>query len=205
MINDAKVRKLIARAIGASLDDLVRDRMGGLPAEPDITSRVGQRLEERFDRQHIEGHNVRVISETITSAGPKSLEKPLGTDLYIALSVEDASGRQTSKGVLVQAKRGRYAVSDLREQCRRMNLVTIKGSVVWVYGSNGITVLRSKDVVEGNDAPFSMADFFDRVLKCEIGDRRKVPNGQFGDRSELRAMLQALGAKNAIWLELEEE
>ncbi|MES0148926.1 hypothetical protein NKJ95_17000 [Mesorhizobium sp. M0012] len=31
----------------------------------------------------------------------------------------------------------------------------------------------------------------------------EVPNGQFGDRGELKTMIEALGAKNAVWLDLE--
>jgi hypothetical protein len=205
MINDIRARRSIAEKIGSSLNDLVRDRMTGLVEEPDITSRIGQRLEERFGGEIIEGYRVHVISETITSHGAKSLENPLGTDLYIALSVEDAAGQQVSKGVLVQAKREKHAHSALREQCRRMNLVTVKGSVVWLYRASGVAVMRSKDVVNGSAAPFDIVDFFDRVLKCQIGDRRKVPGGPFGNRSQLRSMLQTLGAKNAVWLDFERD
>lgn len=178
--------------------------MTGLVEEPDITSRVGQRLEDRFDGKTIGGYRIRVISETISSHGSKSLEKPMGTDLYFAVEVEDAQGVATSKGVLVQAKRfDKAAGRDLLEQCRRMNLITKKGSVVWLYAKSGIKVARSADVVQGNMAPISNSEFFDRVLECSIGDKRKVPDGSFGDRRELRTMLETLGAKNGVWLELD--
>lgn len=178
--------------------------MTGLVEEPDITSRVGQRLEDRFDGKTIGGYRIRVISETITSHGSKSLEKPMGTDLYFAVEIEDAQGVGTSKGVLVQAKRfDKVAGSDLLEQCRRMNLITKKGSVVWLYAKSGIKVARSADVVQGNMAPITNSEFFDRVLKCSIGDKRQVPDGPFGDRRELKTMLETLGSNNGVWLGLD--
>jgi len=205
VISDSEARAEIARAIGQSLDQLVRERMKGLVEEPDITSRVGQRLEDQFDHKFLGGYLVRVISETITSHGPKSLEKPMGTDLYFAVSVEDQYGKQTSKGVLVQAKRwDKTDWSDLEEQCRRMRLITKKGSVVWLYDRAGINVIRSGDISNKDVDSFRVTEFFDRVLECEIGDRRKVPGGSFGDRPQLTTMLKTLGAKNAVWLELEE-
>lgn len=178
--------------------------MTGLVEEPDITSRVGQRLEDRFDGKTIGGYRIRVISETITSHGSKSLEKPMGTDLYFAIKIEDAQGVGTSKGILVQAKRfDKVAGGDLLEQCRRMNLITKKGSVVWLYAKSGIKVARSADVVQGNMAPITNSEFFDRILKCSIGDKRKVPDGSFGDRRELKMMLETLGADNGVWLGLD--
>lgn len=204
MIKDLEARKKISDAIGSALDELVRDKMTGLVEEPDITSRVGQRLEDRFDGKILGGYGIRAITETVTSHGPKSLEKPMGTDLYLAVEIEDAIGNTTSKGVLIQAKRlDKISGSDLLEQCRRMNLITKKGSVVWMYDKTGIKVARSPDVEQGSMAPFGNAEFFNRVFKCSIGDKRKVPNGKFGDRRELKNMLEALGAQNAVWLELD--
>jgi hypothetical protein len=206
LIDDVETRSKIAGAIGQSLDELVRERMSGLVGEPDITSRVGQRLEDRFNDKHLAGYRVRVISETITSHGPRSLEKPMGTELYFAISVEDDVGNETSKGVLVQAKRAdKLRWPDLEEQCRRMNMVTKKGSVVWLYKPTGIDVLRSPDVAKRTVPSMGTADFFERVLKCEIGDKHKVPEGQFGNRRKLKEMLETLGAENAVWLDLEKD
>ncbi|MFL5297730.1 MAG: hypothetical protein ACJ798_15240 [Phenylobacterium sp.] len=205
VISNLEARAEIATAIGQSLDELVRERMAGLVEEPDITSRIGQRLEDRFDGRRLGGYHVRVISETIPSHGGRSLEKPTGTDLYFALSVEDQDGVQSSKGVLVQAKRrDRLKWPDLVKQCRRMRMITKKGSVAWIYGKSGVDVVKSQHVLNMNSAVLSMKEFFDRLLECEIGDQRKVPNGPFGDRSELKAMLETLGARSAFWLKLEE-
>lgn len=105
----------------------------------------------------------------------------MGTDLYLAFSVADAWGNESSKGVLVQAKRANKCDwPELREQCRRMNLVTKKGSVVWLYQPTGIDVIRSQSVAKGTSASIDSTKFFDQVFKCTIGDRRKVPDGQFG-------------------------
>lgn len=204
MIDDKETRAEISGALGKAVDDLVRDHMKGLVEEPDISSRIGQRLEDRFDGRELGGYRVRVITETITSHGANSLEKPLGTDLYFAISVQNKNGVEIKKGILVQAKRrDRVKWKDLEEHCRRMKLLTKKGSVVWIYNSNCVDVLRSTDVPIRKDQPFSVDKFFNRVLECELGDRHKVPSGSFGDRGNLKAMLQDLGAQNAIWLELE--
>ncbi|MFJ6024262.1 hypothetical protein ACIQC9_06665 [Brevundimonas sp. NPDC092305] len=205
MIEDLQARAQVSRSIAKALDDLVRERMKGLVEEPDITSRIGQRLEDRFNGRRLGGYRVRVITETITSHGRKSLEKPLGTDFYFALSVEDAAGNRTSKGVLVQAKRERGCDwTELGEQCRRMRLVTKKESVVWLYRKTGIGVIRSTDVDRRVSASMDSTAFFDLVLECKIGDRRKTPPGPFGDRDSLKTMLKDLGAKNAVWLELDQ-
>ena len=84
-----------------------------------------------------------------------------------------------------------------------MRLVTQKGSVVWLYKPTGIGVIRSGDVDKRISASMDSTTFFDRVLECQIGDKRKVPRGQFGDRQALKTMLKDLGSKNAVWLELE--
>jgi hypothetical protein len=206
VIDDPEARREIAHSFGGALDELVRDRMNGMVEEPDITSRLGQRLEERFNEKVVHGYRVRVITETITSHGSKSLEKPMGTDLYVAIEAEDSVGHSTTKGVLIQAKRkDKLNWPVLEEQCRRMNLVTKKGSVVWIYTPNGIEVVRSVDVAKRTSNSFGVHDLFNRVFECGLGDRRKVPNGQFGDRSQLRTMIEALGARNAVWLDLDKK
>ncbi|MFN3252324.1 hypothetical protein [Roseibium album] len=202
MIQDKEARRVIANALGNALNDLVRDRMRGLVEEPDITSRIGQRLEDRFDGVMLEDYRVRIITETITSHGPRSLEKPTGMDLYFAISVEDDLGNEVTKGILVQAKRGdKTALPDLVEQSRRMNKISKKGSVIWVYSPNGISVLRSVDVSRPIARGFGVDNLFERVFECELGDLRRVPKGRFGDRENLKEMIEELGAKNAVWLD----
>ncbi len=205
MIDDERTRQLIAKSFASSLDALVQDRMTGLVEEPDITSRIGQRLEDSFDHQDLHGFHVRVISETMPSHGRGSLEKPTGTDLYFALSVEDQFGDKTTKGILVQAKReDKLYWPHLDEQCRRMRKITRKGSVVWLYDASGIKVIQAVDMLKAETPVVASHEFFEAVLACEIGDKRRVPKGPFGDRQALKAMLENLGAKNAVWLELEE-
>lgn len=202
LIQDKEARRVIANALGNALNDLVRDRMRGLVEEPDITSRIGQRLEDRFDGVMLEDYRVRIITETITSHGPRSLEKPTGMDLYFAISVEDDLGNEVTKGILVQAKRGdKTALPDLVEQSRRMNKISKKGSVIWVYSPNGISVLRSVDVSRPIARGFGVDNLFERVFECELGDLRRVPKGRFGDRENLKEMIEELGAKNAVWLD----
>jgi len=207
MISNAVQRSTIARAIGSEIDKLVLERLSGLVEEPDITSRIGQRLEDRFDGRRLGGHKVRVITETIPSHGAKSLEKPTGADLYIAIGVQPRQGPQVTKGVLVQAKRRDRITHDWRglsEQCRRMCKITKKGSVVWTYGGRGVGAMRADQVVVGTEAPvLSLEEMFDAILQCQIGDKRRVPAGEFGDRVALAKMIREFGTRNAIWLELE--
>lgn len=204
MIDDYESRLVVADALAKELDDLVRDRMTGLVEEPDITSRLGQRLEDRFEGRHLGGYRVRVMSETFTSHGPGSLEKPVGADLYLALSVEDGHGRTVTKGVLIQAKRrDRIDHPEFAEQCRRMMNVTRKGSVAWIYTGTGVDVVRATETLKGTWNVLRAVSFFDEVLRCTLGDLRQVPKGAFGDRRALKGMLQKIGAENAVWLDLE--
>jgi hypothetical protein len=93
----------------------------------------------------------------------------MGTDLYIAISSEDRSGKVKSKAVLVQAKRdNKINKSELTEQCRRMTMITKKGSVVWIYTKNGVNVIRSTDVERRSDAVFRNHDLFERVFECML-------------------------------------
>lgn len=205
MINDKWTREQVAKALAESIDALVRDRMAGMVEEPDITSRVGQRLEDKFDGRDLHGLRIRVTSETMPSHGRGSLEKPTGTDLYIALSIEDRFGERIRKGILVQAKReDKLKWPELHEQCRRMRKITMKGSVVWLYRSTGLGVMRTSDIRKAETPMIDAGEFFDNVLACNIGDKRQVPSGDFGSRAALKAMLEKLGARNAVWLDLEE-
>lgn len=207
MISDYSKRLTISKAIGEALDELVRERYKGLVEEPDITSRVGQRLEDRFDGRTIGGHGIRVITETITSRGRGSLEKPMGTDLYIAVSVQHDDGSETSKGLLIQAKKQDKLRSDpagLIEQCRRMTLITKKGSVVWAYGPKGIATASASDVLAGTFRAVSVSKMFEEVFECSLGDKRRVPRKGLDDREALKDMLRTLGATNGALLELQQ-
>lgn len=208
MIADPRQRASLAKSLADAIDGLVSDQYGGLHEEPDITSRIGQRLEDRFDERQVGGHTLRVITQTIPSHGPNSLEKPLGTDLYIAFSVQPHGGLPIRKGLLIQAKRQEKLGldwSDLREQCRRMNLVTQKGSVVWLYGPNGVATMRAPDVTKNRTVAMPLSQMLDQVFRCWIGDKRKVPGTGHPDRAVLREMLETLGAKNGILLKMKEK
>lgn len=204
MIEDGNARGVLSRAFGEAINELVRERLNGVAEEPDITSRIGQRLEDMFNGHQRGGYKIRVLTETIPSHGGGSLEKPLGADLYMLFEAEDASSRKVTKAVFVQAKRGNdINKKDLAEQCRRMNLVTIKGSVVWTYLPSGVLCQRAIDVQRNRSNVFGIETFFDSVLECKIGDKRKIPNGHFGNRPALKDMLKTIGAKNAVWLKMQ--
>jgi hypothetical protein len=208
VIDDLVARCKLAAVFANAINDLVRDRRKGLIEEPDLTSRAGQRLEDKFNGRRIAGHKISVITETLPSHGKGSLEKPLGSDLYIAFSVQPLRGPEITKGVYIQAKRIErlsHEMKSLLEQCRRMEKVTKKGSIVWVYGYDGIVTAKAGDMRTSSPTMTALQSMFFEIFACTIGDRRQVPKGDFGDRDALATMLKERGAKNAVWLELEEK
>lgn len=201
MIDNENDRLKIAEAFGRAIDDLVIEHIAARTQEPEITSRIGQRLEERFNDHQRGGYKIRVITADIPSRGAGSLERPMGSDLYLLFEVQDENGHATSKGVFIQAKK-QGNTSDLVDQCRRMNLISKKGSAVWIYSKHGLTCERAVDAEQKLSNRFDSYRFFNRVLKCEIGDKRKVPGGHFGDRSALRDMLETIGAPQGVGVQL---
>jgi len=84
-----------------------------------------------------------------------------------------------------------------------MNLVTQKGSVVWLYGPQGVAVMRPADVTKNKTSAVALERMIDDLFRCWVGDQRKVPAALA--RPALSGMLRDLGARNGVVLKLTEE
>lgn len=208
MITDPVQRLRVSSRIAEAISDVVRDQYrSGMHEEPDITSRIAQKLEDRLNGKQAGGHRFGVVAQTVTSHGGKSLEKRLGTDLYIVISVKKADGETIKKGILVQAKRADKLSSELkrlRGQCGQMTVITKKGSIVWIYGSDGVVTMKASDVEAGSLSSSPLTEMFNEVFLCNIGDKRKVPGGDGIDRAAVGELLKKLGARTALLMQLKQ-
>ncbi|QND24485.1 hypothetical protein HB774_34400 (plasmid) [Rhizobium leguminosarum bv. viciae] len=136
-------RDQIAETLGKATDDLVADLysdiVDGVSAvqEAEITSRLCQRLEDRLDNQEVGDYVFRVIAQSLPDRGPNSMERLLGADLFLSVSLD---GKDCfDKGVYVQAKYDRNIKrTEIQDACARMRAVAGEvGSYVWIYEPDG--------------------------------------------------------------------
>lgn len=114
--------------------------------------------------------------QDIPGRGSKALEKSLGADLYMGISVNSSCVRQ-SKGFLVHAKITDKLVkkSDLDEDYEDM-LRRSTASYVWLYEKSGVRIVNAKDVLKrGSRSPKELtrrlaSAVFARTLECTEGD-----------------------------------
>lgn len=170
MITEKFARDLIAAALGSTIDEVCSEHYGGLTQEPAMTSRIGAALEERFNKRVIGDYELQVVTQEFPDRGKGALEKRVGADLYVGISVHH--GRQIeSKGFLVQAKMYKKRRVNLHEQCDEMMKRTDAG-YVWVYRKDGVRSVQSERVLalerlHGDPVTEMLA----RVLECVEGDR----------------------------------
>lgn len=209
--NDPIARDLIAKALGKAADQAVREHLAGISQEAQITSRIGQRLEDILNGKKILDHQIQVFTQDIPDRGPGSLEKAIGADLYVGISVS-SGGLQKSKGFLVQAKiesklKSSSDFNALEEDCKDM-LHRSDASYLWLYESNGVRVVDAKDVVKREwRSPTELhrrraSTIFSRTLECSEGDfslglpsvrgTRKKPREALGE------MLEGLRVRNGV-------
>lgn len=207
--HDPAARDLIARLLGRTVDNTVRDHLAGISQEPSITSRIGQSLETELANKSVLGHRIRILTQDIPDRGSKSLEKPLGADLYVGISVNSSGIRQT-KGFLVQAKISDKLVriSDLDKDCEEM-LRRSAASYVWLYEKSGVRIVNAQDVVKrGIKSPKMLtrrraSTVFARTLECTEGDfeiglpsvrgTKKAPRTALGEMLEELRVPQGVG------------
>jgi hypothetical protein len=67
--------------------------------EPEITSRVCQRVEDRLDGRLFGDYVLRVRAQSMPDRGPGSLERITGADLFLSVSLEGPDG--FDKGLFV--------------------------------------------------------------------------------------------------------
>jgi hypothetical protein len=195
---DYENRRLIMEKLGGAVDELVADlysdTAGGVSVvqEPEITSRLCQRLEDKLDNSQAGDYVFRVIAQSLPDRGPNSMEKLFGADLFMSVSLDGPDG--FDKGIFIQAKYDRNIDStELKNACRRMEAIAFrKGVYVWVYEPDGIKVLSSHQVNQMRQnslagiQPRTMTNFTGRILDCYVGSRAwGIPS--IGDRRKLVA------------------
>jgi len=212
---DREDRRLIMDAVGGAVDELVRDLYSdaidgpSVVQEPEITSRLCQRMEDRLDGRRVGDYSIRVIAQSMPDRGPRSLEKITGADLILSVSLEGPDG--FDKALFIQAKYDRNVNrEDLLDACRRMERqVGTKGAYIWIYERDGVKVLSPHQVrqMKGNTfeglQPRSMAGLTGRILDCFAGSQASgIPMGP-NRRQKVGNLLRQIRAENALDLALE--
>jgi len=178
--------------------------------EHQITSRIGKALELELRRRNILGHRIRVITHDLPDKGRRSLEKPIGADLYVGFELV-GGGESRSKGILVQAKKAKSMdagqVKRLKGQCRDM-LGKTDAAYVWTYSENGIISQEAEsfDRLGPLARRTGPADVFASILECTKGDPKLglPPTSDVAEaREQLHGKLKDLAVGTGIFALLE--
>lgn len=214
-MRDKRSRRKITETVGRAVDELVADlyseTTGGVSAvqETEITSRLCQRLEDRLDKQEAGGYVFRVIAQSLPDRGPNSMEKLIGADIFLSVSLEGSDG--FDKGVFIQAKYDRSVDrGELKDACDRMKKVADSDSVyVWVYEPDGVRVVSSHQVNEMQDNSLadttsrSVKGFFGRILDCYAGSKTWGIPDRGNRRQEVGRRLREARARRILDIKLE--
>ncbi|MES0091025.1 hypothetical protein [Mesorhizobium sp. M0030] len=204
-------RDLIAAAIRSVADEMSIEHFA-YTQEHQITSRLGEALQDRFQRLSIfDAWDVSIITQEAPDKGPGTMESATGIDLYVGVS-RDGSGEEFDKGFFVQSKKKELARSaqkqeDLVRQCVKM-LKLSRHSYVWVYGPDGVGVVRARDVVDQigrtvEQLPQRNIDELMReVLDCHEGDRRRGISDGPDRRQRLVAQMREWQTEVGIHVEI---
>lgn len=194
----------IASGIQIAVQSVATDHYNAKTQEHQLTSRIGQAIEHGFRDGDYGNAKVSVITQDIPDKGRGSMEKRLGGDLYIGVSLEG----EYDKGLLIQAKwKGNNR--GLVEQCKDM-LGRTRDSYVWEYGPRGVRVKQARSIVRADhlvhgDSTWStnVRRQFKRVLECKSGDKKLgIPPGP-DRRSRVGQMLDALAVDTAVSVTIE--
>lgn len=210
---DETTRDWLADALRGAVDDVVAQHSMRLTQEAQISSKIADRIEQKLTGMQINGYEVSVVANDMPDRGPNSLESKTGVDLYIGIRVRRTDiVMETAKGLLVQGKlSGAHSTKEqdrLVEQCRKMASTSSKGAYVWIYGSQGATVIPASELVSNpnlHPSDFSarnIGQHFRDVLDCVAGDEQLVTSGVFEHVDELNAMMRELGARAAVAVDL---
>lgn len=202
---------------GESIDSLVRDLYSdnhdgvSIVQEPEITSRICQRVEDRLDGERIGEYVLRVTAQSMPDRGPRSLEKLTGADLLLTVSLDGPDG--FDKGLLIQAKYDRNVNRrELQDACDRMERqVGKEGTYVWIYEPDGVKVLSSHQVrqMSGDNLAGvyrrSVAGLTGRILDCYAGSRAMGVPAKGNRRRIIEHRLRDIRAKNGLDLRIEKD
>jgi hypothetical protein len=202
------------KAIGRSIDTVVSDLYSGsdggpsVVQEPEITSRICQRMEDRLDGQRLGDYVIRVRAQSMPDRGQRSLERITGADLFLTISLEGPDG--FDKGVFVQTKYDRNINrEELVDACDRMRQYGgAEGSYVWIYEPSGVKVFSANEIskMHGNSIAGlhsrSASGFTGRILDCYAGSQAwGIPMGP-ERRQEIERRFRQIRAQNALDLAL---
>jgi hypothetical protein len=195
---DLRNRRQIMDALGMAVDELVQDLYSDaahgpkMVQEPEITSRLCERLEERLDGQRAGDYVFGVIGLSMPDRGRDSMEKITGADLLLSFSLDGPEG--FNKAIFVQSKYDRNVNrNELLDACRRMqHHAGSEGTYVWIYAQDGVRVFSSHQIrrMRGNTfeglQPRSMVGFTGRILDCYAGTQNwGIPMGPMRDRRRI--------------------
>lgn len=197
MIENAGLRSKIVAALAEATNTTVRELMAGKAEEESITSRIGARLEVALADQGF------MDAKIVTWDVPKNTVEPyLGADIYIGIEIVDR-GLTKRKGTFVQAKRQQNRdKQSLRKQCEKMQIITKKGSAVWIYKDNGIAAASTNRFLNDGITNLSADAFYEEIMACRLGDMNKAPARVFDNSQALGEWVRKFGASNALSLSI---
>lgn len=200
MIDNLETRSRIVRALANATDTAVRQHMRRKSEEETITSRIAGQLENLIASRDLFGFDLQVVAHEV----PKNTVEPLlGSDLYIGLSAKQGS-KTTRKGIFVQAKREQNRDrQSLRKQCKTMQVVTKKGSAVWIYGYRGLSTSTTTEYLGSGVVKGSAEQFFDRAFQCTLGDKTKAPSSIFEDKEAIGDWIRTVRTREALLLSVQ--
>ncbi|MGH2341030.1 hypothetical protein ACRC7T_06050 [Segnochrobactraceae bacterium EtOH-i3] len=205
---DQNDKDQISQMVGRSIDDTAKEFYFTVSQEASITSRIGSSIERSLNGKTVGKYSVNITTLDIPDRGRNSIEKKIGADLIMSVSVTGAV--EFDKLILIQAKFERKInKSDMLSACNRMEgAIGEKGGYIWLYGENGVRVLSPYQVanMKGNSIkglkPRSASGFTKRIFDCYAGVRDNRIKGNKNRRSALSKVLEELNAPHLIDISL---
>lgn len=227
---DGVTRDMLAELLRSVIDGVVGSQLARGAQEPQISSKIADRLEDRLNGVEINGFKITARAQDFRDRGRDADESKSGADLYLGLRVEPRRGLGLpimSKGLLIQAKkrdvpkfsrierderafRMPKTQADLLKQCEKMLMRTDKGAFVWVYGSAGTHVVPASEVLKHRSMPpeflagRNVAEQFRDVLDCFSGDQTLTASHIFDDDFAFGAYLREIAVKRGVTIALTE-
>ena len=212
LTHDARTRDVLAELIRSAADEVVTLHYGRLSQEPQITSKIADRIEQQLNGLIIFDHKVDVIVTDMPDRGPGSLEKRTGADLFVAIRVHSEDDVvNVAKGLTIQSKMSGERGKDdkqLMGQCQQMVKRSSKGSYVWLYSATGVRSIPASEVLTQPSASVeslasrNVAEQFRDVLDCVAGDEMLANQAIFESPNALRTFMEDLGAEKAVAIDV---
>lgn len=169
--------------------------------EPQYTSAVLGRL-HGIEVYSDEGEYLKIEATDLDDRGPHSAEKRYGADFVITASVTDGKIK-IIKAILFQAKMGSVselkptALSNLRDQIRKMQHVSPHPKIAGIVPNNGYTIFEvasGRRLLNENKVPTIPFDayFNQRVITTLDGitDKDRVDALQYSDLKKLDVLVK---------------